>query len=60
MIFLTAICLVLLLGTTFHGPEFFLSQPVFAGMTGGEITDPEVLAKQKALLRKLQRAILIG
>ena len=39
---------------------YVLAQRAFASMTGGNIEDPETLAKQKLMLRKVIRAMLIS
>ena len=39
---------------------YFLSQRAFTSMTGGDISDPETLDKQKRLLHKVVRAMLIS
>jgi AcrR family transcriptional regulator len=39
---------------------YFLSQRVFESIAGGDIDAPENIERQKKLLRKLQRAMLIG
>ena len=39
---------------------FVLSQQAFASMTGGDIRNPATLAKQKRLLHKVIRAMLIS
>jgi AcrR family transcriptional regulator len=39
---------------------YFLSQRVYEVMAPGSITDPENIERQKRLLRKLQRAVLLG
>jgi hypothetical protein len=39
---------------------YFVSKPVFEALTGGDINAPQNIERQKKLLRKLQRAMLIG
>jgi len=39
---------------------YFLSQPVFASLARGDVLDPENIARQKRLLHKVIRAMLIS
>ena len=39
---------------------YFMSQPAFAAMVSGELTDPENIARQKRLLHRVVRALLIS
>ena len=39
---------------------YFLSQRAFTSMAGGDITDPQTIEKQKRLLHKVIRAMLIS
>ena len=39
---------------------YFLSQPAFASLAKGDLKDPENIAQQKKLLRRVIRAMLVG
>jgi AcrR family transcriptional regulator len=39
---------------------YFLSQRIFETLVGGDVTDPEIVARQKALLERLARAARRG
>jgi hypothetical protein len=39
---------------------YFLSQRIFETLVGGEVTDPEIVERQKALLERIARAARSG
>ena len=39
---------------------YFLAQRAFASMATGDLTDPENIARQKKLLGRIQRALLLS
>ena len=39
---------------------YFLSQRALASLAGGDVTDPDNIARQKRLLHKVIRAMLIN